>query len=534
MNVTIKTEVKSITVYPDRAMITIQGSINLAAGSHRLIFDELPIYMDTDSVRARGQAEMATRLSGVDVMPVYYEESPADDVARLVDQIKKVKDELDVLDDESESHAAHTTYINGIRQATDRFAQGLSRGKSTVEDQRELTNFLYEQDRVTKASLRKINIDKRELKSKLAKLQKELNERGSSKPKKRMRATVGLETDVGGEVTLELMYLVSHAGWKPIYDLRLSGENGKNSVELTAYAEIAQESGQEWSDAELSVSTARPAVAQRMPELYPWYIDIYSPPSSPVYRESRLRAQPATAGEAVVAASVEAQAAMADEPIYYAGLETASVENTGSAVTFRIKGRSDIPSDGSTHKKVIATYDMDPNLDYLTIPKHTSAVFRRIKMINETPAPLLPGKANLFTQEEFIGSTQLEYVPNGGEVELLFGVEERIHVERELIKRDVDKVRLRDKRHIRYGFEIELENLMTNEVIIELQDQLPVSRHEDIKVRLETSEPEPSEISELNIMEWHLAIQGGEKRKIKFAYLVEHPRDLVVNGLDIG
>jgi uncharacterized protein (TIGR02231 family) len=531
MNIAIKTEVKSVTVYPDRAMITIQGSINLAAGSHRVIFDELPIYMDTDSVRARGQAEMATRLLGVDVMPVFYEESPAVDVAHLVDQIEKVKDELHVLDDESETHTAHTEFINGIRQATDRFAQGLSRGKSTVEDQRELTNFLYEQDRDTKASLRKINIDKRDLKSKLAKLQKELNERGSSKPMKRMRATVGLESDGDGEVTLELMYLVSHAGWKPLYDLRLSGENGNNSVELTAYAEIAQESGQEWSDMELSVSTARPAVAQRMPELNPWYIDTYRPPSPPVYREARPAAQPLSVGEPMVQS--QALVATAADPIL-ADLVTASVESTGSAVTFRIKGRSDIPSDGSTHKKVIATYYLDPNIDYLTIPKHTSAVFRRIKMINETPAPLLPGKSNLFAQEEFIGSTQLDYVPNGGEIELLFGVEERIHVERELIKRDVDKARLRDKRYIRYGFEIEIENLMSSDVNLELQDQLPVSRHEDIKVRLESSEPEPSETSELNIMEWHLAIEAGEKRKIKFSYLVEHPRDLAVIGLDIS
>jgi uncharacterized protein (TIGR02231 family) len=226
-------------------------------------------------------------------------------------------------------------------------------------------------------------------------------------------------------------------------------------------------------------------------------------------------------------------AAPTAEPIL-ADLVSASVESTGSAVTFRIKGRSDIPSDGSTHKKLIATYELDPNIDYLTVPKHTSAVFRRIKMINETPSPLLPGKSNLFTQEEFIGSTQLDYVPNGGEIELLFGVEERIHVERELVKRDVDKARLRDKRHIRYGFEIEIENLMSNEVNLELQDQLPVSRHEDIKVRLESSEPEPSETSELNIMEWQLAIKAGEKRKIKFGYLVEHPRDVVVNGLDIG
>ena len=117
---------------------------------------------------------------------------------------------------------------------------------------------------------------------------------------------------------------------------------------------------------------------------------------------------------------------------------------------------------------------------------------------------------------------------------MLFGVEERIQVKRELVKRDVDKTRLLDRRQIRYGYEIEIENLMPQEVNVELQDQLPVSRHEDIKVRLEKSDPEPSEISELNIIEWKLTVKSDKKQNIEFGYLVEHPRDIEVSGLDFS
>ncbi len=424
MHMEIDTGVKSVTVFPDRAMITIEGNLTLMAGSHQVTFDELPIVMDQESVRARGQGDMPIRLLGVDVLPVYYEETPAEDVGLLLDQIEEIGDAMDELDDESESHMAHSEYVSGLRRSADRFAQGLSRGKSTVENQRELTNFLYEQDSKAKAALRKITIEKRELTAKLKKLQKELKEKQSSIPKKRMRVVVGLETDIGGEAKLELTSLVSKAGWKPLYDLRLFGDAESTSVELTAFAEISQETGQEWSDVELYVSTAQPAVAQRKPKLNPWYVDVYVPPTPRVLRASYAKAQLGDADDYLADAASPVQVSAA-EPIL-ADLDIADSASTGSAaagtsVTFRIKGHSDVPSDGSTHKKAIATYKLDPIIDYLSVPKHTSAVFRRIKMIYESPTPLLSGKSNLFARDEYIGSTELDYVPIGGEIEMLFG-----------------------------------------------------------------------------------------------------------------
>jgi uncharacterized protein (TIGR02231 family) len=231
---------------------------------------------------------------------------------------------------------------------------------------------------------------------------------------------------------------------------------------------------------------------------------------------------------------------MPEEPRRYGSLEslhdaelvTAQLEaDRGLSFTFRIPGKADIPSDGSPHKRTLTTFDLEPELDYLAIPKHTDAVFRRIKVENSPDAPLLPGKVNLFAEYEFIGSTEIEYIPTGGELELLFGVEERITVTRELKRRDVDKVLLRDRRQLRYGYEIEIDNLMPVPVQIELQDQYPVSRHEDIKVHLEKSEPKPSEVSELNILEWSISLEVGEKKSIIIGYGVDHPRGMAIVGL---
>jgi uncharacterized protein (TIGR02231 family) len=211
--------------------------------------------------------------------------------------------------------------------------------------------------------------------------------------------------------------------------------------------------------------------------------------------------------------------------------ELAEVQTEGANVTYKVAGRSDIPSDGSPHKTMISELTLEPDLDYLTIPKHATAVYRRIKAINQGPGPVLPGEVNLFFGDEFIGRNQIDFIPVGDEIELHYGVEDRISVERELVKREVDKTLLRDRRQLLYGYEIELKNMLSSAVKIEIHDQLPVSRHEEIKVRMEQASPELSELSELNVMKWEVTMSPADKLKIRYEYQIQHPRTIRVVGL---
>ena len=134
-------------------------------------------------------------------------------------------------------------------------------------------------------------------------------------------------------------------------------------------------------------------------------------------------------------------------------------------------------------------------------------------------------------RDRFIGQNRVVYTPNGGEVELILGVEERITVKRELIRREVDKRLLRDQRQVVYGYEIKLENLLTSAANVTVQDQYPVSRHDQIKVRLDRAVPEPVEHTDLHILKWQMTLAAGEKKTIQFEYQVEHPRALPIAGL---
>jgi uncharacterized protein (TIGR02231 family) len=115
--------------------------------------------------------------------------------------------------------------------------------------------------------------------------------------------------------------------------------------------------------------------------------------------------------------------------------------------------------------------------------------------------------------------------------ELYLGVDDRVYVKRELKVREVDKRFLQDKRRLHYGYESEVRNLSPDKIALEIHDQLPVSRHESIKVKLESADPKPSEQSELNELTWKLTLEPGAKQFARFDFSVEHPRDMNVIGL---
>ena len=63
--------------------------------------------------------------------------------------------------------------------------------------------------------------------------------------------------------------MVSGASWTPTYDLRASTEGGKppKTVTLHYRAAIVQNTGEDWTSANLSLSTASPGIFTQLPAL---------------------------------------------------------------------------------------------------------------------------------------------------------------------------------------------------------------------------------------------------------------------------
>ena len=201
------------------------------------------------------------------------------------------------------------------------------------------------------------------------------------------------------------------------------------------------------------------------------------------------------------------------------------------SLSYSLSSRADVPGNNDPRKVVIASFNLKPNFDYVTAPKIEAVCFRRAKVKNESQYSMLKGNAQLFEGDDYLGATTLEFVAPNQEFELALGADERLRVERELTLRFVDKNFMGDKRQIRYGYKIEIENLRDAAQTIFVRDHIPLPRDEQIKVKLEAHEPKASEQSDLNQLEWKITLNANSKQVIKYEFSVEHPKSMDVAGL---
>jgi uncharacterized protein (TIGR02231 family) len=524
----LDTSISAVTVYTDRARITRVGTLTLQPGQHRLEISELPLGLDPASLRASARGSARARLLGVDARRDFYDAPPAARVQELEAQIEKLGDEKRELDLQTELFKRERDVLGELAGQTETYARGLAYGKTSAETHIDLLDSLRGRAQALNTDLLDLAVRQRDLARRQERLQRELDQLRGSRGRERYTASVEVEVLQAGELTLELLYVVSDARWQPLYDVRLWEEQEPATLEVSYLAQVTQRSGEDWIDAALTLSTARPALAETAPELAPWYIG-----PVPVPRPTaRAKAAPAPAALATVAFRDAAPVAgEAEELVLEAEPVMAEVRTTGAAVTYQVPGTATIPADGTPHKVTVARLELQPKSDYVTAPKLVQAAYRRARTPNASPYTLLPGPANLFVGDEFIGATELDLIAPQEEIELYLGADDRVKVEYELKRRDVDKRLIGDKRRLRYGYEVRLENLLPDETKITLHDHIPVPRHEDIKVKLESAQPEPTQKTELALLDWELTLPPGEKQTVRFDFVVEHPRGMKLTGL---
>lgn len=540
MDKKLETVVSDVTVYPDRARVTRSARIELDPGTYQLEIADLPRVLDRSSVRASAKGTARARLLGVNVHDTHYVATPVEQVRELEMQIETRQDELNALQAQSTLLEKEHVTLQTLTEQTKTYAKGLAYGRIKADEQIALFDALRTRLETINTTLHSTILQQRTLGRELSKLKKDLKKLHNVRSNDRYTANVEVEITQAGDLSIELTYVVSQAQWIPLYDLRLIEDDPATdpTLEVGYLAEILQSTGENWDEIALTLSTARPALTETLPELSPWYIE-------PLQSEDMRRERPKLAKKQSMASRIMDKEEM-DDGFILAELEaapepemedisatvvTARVESSGAAVTYKVPGTMNIPADGEPHKATVAQFSLIPQLDHTSAPKLVAAAYRRAKVSNDSPYTLLPGKTSLFVGDEFIGSTALGLTAPNGEIELYLGVDDRVKIKRELKRRDVDKKLLRDRRRLSYAYEIEVENLLGTETTLTIHDQLPTPRHENIKVKLENAMPAPQKKSDLGMLEWEQVIPAGQKYNLRFDFYVEYPRDMLITGL---
>ncbi len=550
----LEAPIKEVTVYADRALVTRCGSIELEAGGYELRVNNLPQFL-RDSLRAAGRGAQGIRILNVDIATAFHSRPPEAELMALQDVLERLVQNMQLLEGRRSALNDRRQWLRALGEQSRDFAKGLAQGQMKPQDCADFFSFAANQALQDAETAQSLEVELKHVQQEIEAKNRELAQKQGNILADRLAAVVTVTLAETSMFELELSYLVMGASWHPQYDVRvqMAGEQGEGEVELTYVGVVQQSTGERWEDVGLSLSTARPSLAAVLPELDPWYINVYTPPvPRPLHAaKSRIASTPGILGDqhtnlpmqsfAMPAMAVadggtfdeEQEEQIQERTPRSADVATATVEQAGTALIFRVGRSVDIPSDNSPHKTTIARDNLPCTFDYVSAPLIDEQVHLRATIVNTTERVLLSGDASIFLSSEYVGTTNVKTTAPTEKFKIFLGIDDGIKVKRELIERNVEKGNALQGniRRITYAYRITVHNYANAPRRVVIRDQLPVSKHERVKVKVQSISPTPTERTRLELITWQFTLAGDGEQKIDYRFVVEHPQDVKVTGL---
>ncbi len=503
----IKSKVVSATVFTQGVQITRIAKINLDKGENSVKFTNLPPSIDESSVQISCAEATIVSVSCQKNMLDSLSQNP--EFIRLQARKKDLEKKI--------------TLEKALLQTIDLEKDVLVSNKKLIGDQgvklEDLKNSLV-YFRTRFEELERNRVDKIDLISNiegdLRKINEQLQNLSAQKVMNTSEILVTFMTDKPIATSAKIKYFAIEAGWYPTYDIRVNSINAPLSI--TNKANVYQTTGEDWSKVKLSVSSGNPTSGSTAPTIFPWYVDIIQP-----YLNYSVRGNAALAKKEKIYEEAEVSMSYKDDAMLDKPMPV-SVSESQTNFTFNIDILYDIPSKQQPVTAILQTPIVKATYQYTTTPKLSEYAYLIANMTEWQGLNLLYGEANLYFENNFVGSTTLNTKAFGDTLKLSLGKDESVAVKRTKAKTFKEKNFIGSKVTETRSWEITITNGKKQDVEIEIEDQIPVSTNEKVKVKL-LDQGGSNYNSTIGQLKWILNIKSLETKKIQFSYSVEYPKE---------
>ncbi|MEN9700537.1 MAG: hypothetical protein RLZZ301_1735 [Bacteroidota bacterium] len=539
--VTLKSSLNEVTVYTQGAQLHHRANYTIKPGITEVVLEGITSQIDASSIQVRATGAVVILDSRFDLLypapgPIAEDGIPLkikksikslqDSLRTLSFDIQEVIDDIDVL---RAAKAIITT--NGAVRGQGKVNDSIQLLKQTVDyytlKMAELNKKLTSLER-TKA--RKMD-QKSEMEARLRELQNYANNnlpnQADNNPIPRIIVTFSAKEAASGRI--DFSYVISQAGWTPIYDIRSEAATGK--ISLTYKAQVHQNCGLDWNDVKLNISTNNPYANKTKPELSPWYIDYIN------YQEKALQEKRARADAyGAVAPSVNTQAlnmgyaftTRNNDLEALNASEFTKVVQQLVAAEFHIDLNYTIKSNNESSMVLIKQADLTTSFKYYSVPKLDPGVYLVAQMTKLDELQLVPAKANIFFDGSYIGQTYIDPSTMDDTLNLSLGKDPNIIVKRTLLKNQSKERIVQDKKERTFAYTVEVRNLKSSEIELVIQDQIPITQNPDITIE-KTNLGKASFDEHTGLMEWTFKLKAKENKVIDYDFKIRHSKDNQIN-----
>ena len=535
---TIKSKPEKIIVYTQGAQVHRNTLVNLVAGQNTIIFSGLENCINASAIQASGNGNFIIADIQHEVHYPEFDKAKLNGDVRYKKLLKQVNDSLQelnyLIEDITYKSDALSTEKNVLLNYSLYKGQSKRDSIASLKDgltylREKLFNINTEQLKL-KREREKLEAKKTILNERIVNVSRELaNENNSGEVEQvDYRILVHVIADQATQATVSLNYYITNAGWTPSYDLRAM--SSEQNVKLTYKAQIHQESGIDWGNVKLVLSTANPNRSYNIPSLAPWYLG-YNPYKQNNNKDSRALSAPASgAGYSDKAKKVDDFSDLEQEQkeiVAQNAYDYTSVSENVIETEYEIKLNYNIPSDGKEHFAAIMVKDLKTNYRYKAIPKLNNNVYLTAVLSDWEDAITMGGEASIYYDGSYVGNTSL--VPGGTEdtIQLSLGIDKNIAIKRQKIKEKCSQKVLDNDILHQYTYEITMKNSRATKIEIEVEDQLPLAQDKSVVVdRKELSGAKYDEVT--GILKWRSTIQAKDSKKLTLMYQIKAPKYMSV------
>jgi uncharacterized protein (TIGR02231 family) len=559
----VKTSVQKAIVYQQGAQLFSTEFVSLPTGTSEVIFENVSPNLDPNSLQASSKGDgividVRYNVKYAEAEKILDKSIPDGTMKRYQKDQKLVLDSLQELvfwqqelNIKSQALQLERNVLNNNKMMQGNFQRDSL--AMFIKSMEFLRNRIAEMD----ADILKIARNQHQLQTIKTNLEQRYNDiamlmSGTKKPTDntpqpvpQIIVTMMAETAMTSEISIN--YFINDAAWTPSYDLRASKESPL--IELKHRASVVQNSGLDWKNVSLVLSTGNPNQSNERPTLNPFFVGFVQPIYADAsgkdgknkISQSQLYGTPnnlANSNLQVASGNfgidgVNTPAAPNDEAAQGFNErdlnEFVSVENNLLRVEYDIALKYNIESDGRPRNVIIQSKSIPTTYTYSVVPKLDPDVFLMARITDWEDMNLVPGEARVYFDNSFIGTSFINPRNTNDTMQLNFGRDKSIVVNRTKVKDKCKEKFMNDNKFSEKTYEITIRNTKNSPIRLIIEDQMPVAKDPSIKIEYTETGNATRFNPETGKLTWDLNIKSKDSKKLTFSYEVKHPKDKMVS-----
>jgi uncharacterized protein (TIGR02231 family) len=501
----IASKINTVKIFKQNAQITRDLSFSATPGTQEIILTGISTHIAPSSLQIQFSDFNSILLSAKYENNYLLSKTNNKKAENLQKQLDDLNDELSWLNDKKNSLIGMEAILNKNQDL------GGGNASFTAQQVIQLSNSYEVKYLEIRKYLRNLSKKEQPLKEKINKIKKQLNEVNAKFNKPSGNIVLQVSSKTSKVVNVKCKYIVNNVGWNPIYDVRSEGIT--KNVQLNYKANIHQNTGVDWEGVSVIISTGNPSQNNNRPILSPLYANIYQ---KKIHEDDEVL-------EEVVISNMALKKSRGF-------VERSKRSENQLSIEFNILNKQTINSDGKENLVALKSYKLNTEYIYHSVPKLNKGAFLIAKISDWSQYNLVAGKANIFFEGGFVGTSYINPKVTSNSLLISMGLDNSIVIERLPIKEFTSSKFIGSNKKEAIGYELIVKNKKSIPIKIEILDQVPVSQNKSIQIVLE-EKGNAEYTQDIGKLLWTMNIDPRKTKKEKFIYTVKYPKKEAIIGI---